>query len=206
MNVNYVWNIALSEAIYLSLAALEITLRGGIHQAFTAQANTDMWFRGLLELGQLREYANAHVTLINRHKGAQPTSGQIVAKLTFGFWTTLLSQPYHQRIWAPDRTAMVKTVFPYLPRLPNNRHTIHQRFNDLRFLRNRTMHHEPVWNGVRMPQRGVVPVGVRHQEMVEAIGWISPTTQRAVGEIDRFTTVLNGRAKLQTDLRVRLGV
>lgn len=206
MIVTYFWNIALAEALYPGLAALEVILRSSIHSSFTAHAATDMWFRELLELGQLRDYAHAHVSLINRRKGAHPTSDQIVAERTSGFWTTLLSQPYHQRIWAPNRTAMVKMVFPHLPRLPNNRHTIHQRYNDLRFVRNRAMHHEPVWNGVRLPQRGVVALEVLHQEMIEAIGWISPTAQRAVDRLDRFTSVLNNRVQLQNDLSARLGI
>ncbi len=94
--------------------------------------------------GQLREYANAHLTVIKRPGVTQATSGQIVAELTFGFWTTLLSQPYHQRVWAPDRTALIRAVFPHLPPVPNNRQAVHQRYNDLRFMRNRIMHHEPI--------------------------------------------------------------
>ncbi len=143
---NYFWNIQLSEALYPGLAVLEVTLRSSIHDALTAREGTDMWFRMLLEPGQLRGYAETHYMLYNRLRRKHPTSGQIVAELTFGFWTTLLSQPYHQTLWAPGKSALIKNVFPHLPKTPSNRHFFHQRYNDLRMLRNRVMHHEPIWH------------------------------------------------------------
>lgn len=144
MAVNYFWNIELSEALYPGLAALEVTFRSSVREALTRREGTDMWFRSLLEPGQLREYANAYLRLLKGLKGKHPTSGQIVAQLTFGFWTTLLSQPYNQSLWAPQRSALFRAVFPHFPPVPNNRHFGHQRYNDLRLLRNRVMHHEPI--------------------------------------------------------------
>lgn len=100
-----------------------------------------MWFRSLLEPRQLKTFADAYVVLYERHGRTTPEASQIVAELTFGFWTTLLSQPYHQGLWAPTGTRFVKTAFPYLPPTPSNRHFVHQRYNAPRLLRNRVMHH-----------------------------------------------------------------
>lgn len=196
MAVNYFWNVALSEALYPGLAALEITLRGSIHDALTAREGTDMWFRGLLEPRQLRDYASAYLTLYERLKRNTPTSDQIVAELTFGFWTTLLSQPYHQSLWVPRGTQLVKTVFPHLSPTPNNRHFVHQRYNDLRLLRNRVMHHEPIWHRPNLLRE--------HQAVIEAIGWISPTTKESIMLIDHFDdTYHNGRANIEENLHLR---
>ena len=80
MIVNYFWNVALSEALYPGLAALEISLRNGIHDALTNDRGTDLWFYepGLLEPRQLREFSNARFNLFRDH-GNQPTTGRIVA-------------------------------------------------------------------------------------------------------------------------------
>jgi hypothetical protein len=206
MVVNYYWNIALSEALYPGLALLEVSLRSSVHEALTVREGTDMWFRNLLEPGQLRDYANACLTLLHRQKGTQPTSRQIVAELTFGFWTTLLSKPYHQTLWAPNHAALVKSVFPNLPPTPSNRHYIHQRYNNLRFLRNRIMHHEPIWDGVKLPQRPRAALSDLHRELRETIGWISSSAQLGFDQVDRFTAVLNDRQQLESDLKSRFSI
>lgn len=194
--VNYLWNIALSESLYPSLAAIEVTLRNSIHNALTEREGTDMWFRTLLEPGQLSTYAQTHLSLYNRLKRTEPSAGQLVAELTFGFWTTLLSQPYHQALWALNRTAMVRQVFPHLPPTPSNRHFVHQRFNDIRILRNRIMHHEPIWYRPRLHDEW--------KEMIEAIGWISPVMRDSVLILDHFEdTLASGRARIETHLRMR---
>lgn len=64
--VNYFWNIELSEALYPGFAALEITLRSGIHEVLTAREGADMWFRSLLEPRQLKTFADAYVVLYER--------------------------------------------------------------------------------------------------------------------------------------------
>lgn len=197
--VNYFWNIELSEALYPGFAALEITLRSAIHEALTARERTDMWFRSLLEPRQLKTFADAYVVLYERHGRTAPAASQIVAELTFGFWTTLLSQPYHQSLWAPGGTQLVKTVFPHLPPTPSNRHFVHQRYNDLRLLRNRVMHHEPIWYRPNLLQE--------HADIIEVIGWISPITRDSVLLIDHFDdTYSNGKARIDADLRQRFTI
>lgn len=199
MAVTYLWNVALAEALYPALAALEVTLRNSIHHALTIREGTDMWFRMLLESGQLSVYAQTHLKLYNRLKRTEPTAGQLVAELTFGFWTTLLSQPYHQGLWAPNKTALVKTVLPHLPPTPSNRHFVHQRYNNLRILRNRVMHHEPIWYRPRLQQEW--------EEMIEAIGWINPTIRDSVLILDHFDdTYRNGKDRIEMELHQRFGL
>lgn len=90
MVVNYFWNIDLAEALVPSLHAAELALRNSIANILTADRGTDVWFYepGLLEPGQLQQFAHALVALSRRK--VQPTGGRIVAQLTFGFWVTLL--------------------------------------------------------------------------------------------------------------------
>ena len=41
---SYLWNMALCEALYPSLQALEVTLRNSIHAAAVRRYNSDFWF------------------------------------------------------------------------------------------------------------------------------------------------------------------
>lgn len=196
MMTNYFWNIALSQALYPGLAALEVALRNSIHNAMTAREQTEWWFyqAELLEPRQLGAFASARQWLYGQKK-YRPTSGQIVAQLNFGFWTTILSKSYHDTLWAPDHTALVKTVFPHLPPMSNNRRFVHQRYNQLRLLRNRVFHYERIWD---RPQ-----LDAEHRDMIEAIGWISPTIRDGIEVIDQFHDVFSRRTDIEQELRVR---
>ena len=41
MTIHYLWNVVLSEALFPSFAALEVTLRNSIHHALTAREGSD---------------------------------------------------------------------------------------------------------------------------------------------------------------------
>lgn len=200
MAVTYFWNIALCEALYPTLATLEVTLRNAVHNAMSAREGTEWWYyrTNLLEPKQLREFASARMNLYFQNK-RQPTAGQVVAELNFGFWTTILSQPYHQELWTPQHGALMKAVFPHLPPIPNNRHYVHQHFNEARKLRNRVFHHEPVWHRPTLRQD--------HAGMIRAIGWISPTVRESVALIDHFPdTFLHGWGRINTGLQHHFGI
>jgi hypothetical protein len=196
MIVNYFWDIELAQAIVPCLHAAELALRNSVHNAFTAYYGTEMWFYqpGVLEPGQLGELSRALGQLSRRR--AQPTSGRIVAELTSGFWVTVLSDPYHQRIWQPDSFAMLRAVFPHSGTLP--RQVIQTRFNSIRKLRNRVFHFEAIWDRPDLLRE--------HTEIHEAIGWISPTLQQAILAVDHFPQVAVGREHVETDLKAHLEI
>lgn len=198
--VNYFWNIALAEAFYPGLAALEVVLRNAVHDALTAAYNTELWFYtpGLLEPRQLREFAQARLSLYHQH-GNTPAVGLIVAQLNFGFWTTLLSRTYHASLWNPNRAANLRAAFPQVPRPQFRRELIHRRYNDLRFLRNRVMHHEPIWSRPNLLQD--------HRDMVAAIGWINPAMRDSISRLSRFPDIYErGRKQIEADLRNQIGI
>lgn len=207
MAVTYFWNITLCEALYPSLALLEISLRNAIHDALTIAHKTDLWFyeSGLLEPQQLREFANARSSLYKVH-GNQPTAGRIVAELNFGFWVTLLSRNYNGVLWNPNHAALLRAVFPHLTGPLFRRDRIHQRYNDLRLLRNRVFHHEPVWR-TPLRSRPNINLAELHTEMMAAIAWIDPTLRNSAAALDRFSDVnLNGRSTIETSIKRQIGI
>jgi hypothetical protein len=208
--ITYYWNIGRAEALYPMLAAFEIVLRNTIHDAFTTrEGGNEFWFCSILEPTHLREYAAAHAKLIN--DGIQhPPVGKIVAELKFWFWTSMLGGMYHAAVRNPNRRALLHTAFPLLPPVPNNRHFVFARRNDIRVLRNRVMHHEPTWRGMAFQRKGGVPVHYTvdplHTHVAEAIGWINPTVRRSVARFDRFNTVyLTGRPVIEPAIEQEFG-
>lgn len=195
MLTNYFWNIDLAAALLPCMHAVEVALRNTIHAALRSQFASDLWFykEELLEPNQLRDFASALGKVAKR---PQPLAGRVVAELGFGFWTSLLNAPYEQRLWQPDGYALLFAAFPHAQGM--SRKQISDRFTAIKDLRNRAFHHEPIWYRPTLRQE--------HLETYEAVGWISPTLQRAIEAVDTFPTTLDSRATVHADLKRHLGI
>lgn len=197
MVTNYFWDIALAEALMPSLHAVELALRNSLHTQLSDRYQTNLWFYlpGLLEPGQRSQLAGALRQLSDRR--VQPTDGHTVAELTLGFWVTLISDPYQQRLWQPEGYALLRSAFPIVTRL--SRQHIHRRYNAIgRDLRNRVFHYKAIWDRATLRRD--------YEDIQEAIGWVSPTLAHALGAFDSFPSVLNGRADFQTNFRRHLNL
>jgi hypothetical protein len=179
----YLWNIALSEALYPSLQVLEIALRNSIHAALAKRYGTEEWFDSsdYLEFRQQHAILDAKIAITSVGKDVAITAGRVIAQLNFGFWTTIMSRKYFTTFWEPDNFALLDSVFPHVPRGARNRKTIYDRCDQIRKLRNRVFHFEPVWNRLDL-QRD-------YDEILETIGWISTSTAKALAVCDRFHDV-----------------
>ncbi len=101
----------------------------------------------------------------------------MVAELTFGFWITLLDRRYERVLWP----RLLRSAFPHMPAAIRQRQTLSKRFDDIRKLRNRVFHHEPILNRPNLIQE--------HAAIIDAIGWISPAMKEMTKAIDRFPAV-----------------
>lgn len=191
MVVNYMWNIELSEALYPSLQAVEVSLRNGIHAGAMAHYDSEFWFdrHDVLLPVQRRKIQEARDELARR--GKPNTSGRVIAAM-LGFWMHLFDRPYehapsqapHRLSWHDDHLALLDAVFPNAPRRARNREAIRRRCNAIRDLRNRVFHYEAVWNRPRLAQE--------HAAILEFIGWISPSMRTTIELCDRFTLINEG--------------
>lgn len=137
----YGWNSEISGAFYESLHYVEIGLRNAMDRQlarWAAQAGaTQPWYVDSvvrLTPPTRRKIAAARQ---NATRGGQPEiHGKVIAELTFGFWWSLLAAEYNRRLWQPClRAAFDGSV---------RRAYLHAELNDLRLLRNRIAHHEPI--------------------------------------------------------------
>ena len=178
---NYLWNLYLSDALYPTLHVLEIALRNAVHTAVSRILADPLWLRSTSTILLPRErdaVAKAEFDLTRRNRTAEP--GRVVAELMFGFWTAIFSRPYELPIWQGGRVPLA-AVFSHAPATALSRSTVHARLNEIRDLRNRVFHYEPIWN-----RPGLVRL---HADMLEIIGWISSPLAGLTGRIDTFARI-----------------
>jgi len=206
---NYLWNIALCEALYPTLQVIEVALRNSMHNAASALLGTPYWFdppfmNGPKRTIQRDQVAAARENWSKNERRKHPrgsvlppaTPGQLVAELMFGFWTGLMNRPFITPFWPAAPTAnnpgILAAVFPHVPTRYRSREPLFHRFERIRILRNRVFHYEHVWDWRQPPlgwQPAVTNIAQQHAEAIEALRWISPVAADTLQLIDRFPTV-----------------
>jgi hypothetical protein len=179
MIARYFWDMELARTLSPALHAVELALRNSTHHALAARFHDEMWFYrpGLLEPGQLSQLAGALRAISDRKADATP--GRIVAELSFGFWSTLLTSRYEQRLWQPHGFALLRTVFPHAT--GRSIQQIQRHYNQLRTLRNRVSHYEAIWDRPDL--------GRDYGNVLTAIGWISPRLRDSIEEFSEFPSI-----------------
>lgn len=135
----YAWNVEVASAFWGSFNVLEVALRNAIHAKLSTLASQEDWWNAQIGLHQFeqRRVTDA-IGAARRAKGTAVVPGHIVAELSFGFWTGLLANRYHQRLWVP-------ALHGAFPHLVGPRRELHRKQESLRKLRNRIAHHEPIF-------------------------------------------------------------
>jgi hypothetical protein len=179
----YLWNVALCESLYSSLNFLEVALRNAIHTAATSYFHRTDWFdtvmnqRGHPLWGKIQRrqlfVAKQSVAAITTR---QTNDDDVIAALPFGFWTGVFNQLYER----PLSVHIIKQVFPQMPRHERTPAQVQTRLDNIRKLRNRVFHHEPIW------QR---PLPAEQHEILTVLSYISPVLYHHAGMTSRFSAV-----------------
>lgn len=151
----YSYNVQLSSDFYSSLHMLEIALRNMCDQALTVRFGPD-WFGDpavMTDPYQARCVQEAQVTLQRERKAC--THGQMIAELNFGFWSSLFG-PRSNHLWG--------TLRPIFQVKGLKRAVIAQKLRDLRRLRNRIAHYEPIL---------AQPLTALHTDVLDLTAWLS---------------------------------
>jgi hypothetical protein len=158
-HARYLWNTLLSESLYPSLQGLEVSLRNSVHYAITKAFGSEDWFSKILA-PQEQRVLNEVKDRLNR-QGKPLDIGQLVASSSFSFWVSLFDRRYEGVLWP----WLLKDTFPHMPNRIRTRRILLHRLNDIRHLRNRIFHHEPIWYRKNLVQD--------HDYVLETIGWIN---------------------------------
>lgn len=180
----YAWNLALGAALYPGLSLLEVALRNRLDAALNGR-DGPTWLDDplvVLEHGGQDAVLEAKARLIRESKVI--SHGGVISTLDFGFWTSLFHTAYEQGGGGP---AGRKPLWPSLMPAVAPGHTRKQlsgRLNDLRKLRNRMFHYEPIWSG--MVGKSLLQL---HGELMEAVEWLDASIGRTAVLLDDFPRV-----------------
>lgn len=157
----YAWNNALSQALYVPLQGLEVTLRNALGAQLRA-AYGSQWFE--LNPGPPLMYPLPEMLLSARKelgkRGIVADHGRVIAELNWGFWTGILAKRYEE-LWR----AHLRKAFSAPGALTRN--AVYVPLDDLRRLRNRIAHHEPIFGR---------NIAADHRAILDLIALISPVT------------------------------
>jgi hypothetical protein len=201
----YAWNVALCEAFYPSLHHLEVVLRNRVYEFGKAACpyqnvhHINCWLDadpphlhlyGTLDVEKAkRKLFGVDKAGALRLPSRTYSGGDLIAALDFGFWTGLFGNFYlfqssgDRRLW-PHGLAR---VFPHATPTPTLA-KVSRRLNELRQLRNRIFHHEPIWRRNLRDD---------YDNIIELLEWMSPEVARALRPVERLPTVLSDEYRRQ---------
>jgi hypothetical protein len=135
----YRWNLQMCAALHEPLHWAELGLRNRLHQALRAHfGRSDWWQLTSLDLAARHKIGKA-LERCRQHKLVSPGPDDLVAELSFGFWVSLLASRYDRTLWVP----ILHRAFQ--PAYTGPRRLLHENLCAVLRLRNRVMHHEPIF-------------------------------------------------------------
>lgn len=149
----YAWNLDLSLALMRDIAAFEVALRNSYDKAISTYWDSSRhWLVDfespflqtmmVVQKGKLIDQSylvrRDIILAVERAGGASVEPGKIVAELSFGFWTRLTETRYEKSFWVP----YLSHAFPK----GTQRAVLHNHLRNIRLVRNRIAHHEPIFD------------------------------------------------------------
>ncbi len=203
----YLWNKKLCGVFFPVLQLLEISLRNAIHLGYIEYQKKQILALGppppnlntLLDRAWFKTFFDAnHAQHKESYKqiqlaeqallkmGRTADIDQIIAKLSFGFWTHLCSKRHNNSntdslmLWPTIRDE----VFPAAKRGTNylSMKEIQETLAQINDIRNRIAHHEPIWHATHLYD---LPAFINKlirdfEKCLNVIGWINPANLKTV--------------------------
>lgn len=189
----YHWNLLICQALYPFLQSAEVALRNNMHQAISTKFQDEDWLNF-----EVKEQVSRQILEDTRKKLSKKGSNKvddIVASLTFGFWVNLLKQKTYRdqynehRLWP----SLVSEVFTRYDTSSggNDIKQIYKRFEEIKLIRNRLFHHEPVWKfkASSTASGSIAELRKKFRHIYKTIGWMSKSKQeylKKFGFVDLF--------------------
>jgi hypothetical protein len=161
----YLRNVMLGQSFHFPLHVLEVVLRNAIARVFVARFG-EKWWRTSIAKTFLDQWAIEQLEKARdriQKRKPQCTSDEIIATLSFGFWTAALAPKYKEKLWNHH----LAIAFPHAPN-GTTCDILYAKANNALDLRNRIFHHESLV--------GVNVLG-KHSEIMQLLKWICPETQ-----------------------------
>jgi hypothetical protein len=141
----YAWNAQVSAAMLAPLHLCEVVIRNAVSDAISATHGALWpWDAGFLRsLPNPPQGYNPRRDLVAARAG-KPTTGKVIPELKFVFWQTMFTSRFDARIWSLH----LRTSLPHADStksVAQVRALVYGELEQLRKLRNRIAHHEPIF-------------------------------------------------------------
>jgi len=206
----YAWNLALSEALYPAISLVEIAVRNRVNVVLAKKfqitrpgqyVDVPSWLDAnpsVLDQKEQPWITDAKKKLRQenarrRFDDRELTPGRLVAALSWGFWTALFDARYDENGSAPHQLwpSLAPDMFPGMPRTLRTRSDASRYLNQIRDLRNRVSHHEPIWDtgpdGLTLQKR--------HGDLMDFLGWVDAPSRELARRLDRFPPIYDSGHK-----------
>lgn len=181
----YSINVLLSERLYCGLHMLEVTLRNVIDNALSSAYHSE-WYNDdtIVTLPLQKKLIAEAKKKLGRFKHNY-SRGHVIAELNLGFWTSFFHSEYEtlwqQTLYKIARTAEGKHY---------KRKYFSKRLSDIRNLRNRVAHHEPITH---------LNLKLLYQDIVDVISALSPEAYEWVSYHSSFPELLEKYYNMRVD-------
>lgn len=188
------WNAEVTSAFWGPIAALEVFVRNAVHDAMRRDRRDDWWNDPTVCSMPRERYAiDGAVRTLERRGVSDPDADRVVAATSLGLWVGLTDAgvprhphlSYETALWQPR----IAGAFPH--RGSVRRKQLHRMLDEVRRLRNRLAHHEPVHDQALERVR---------DDIVRLAGFVDPDAASYVAQAHRIDDALARR-----DLALRSG-
>ena len=153
----YSKNVEIAEAFHTPLHAMEITLRNRVDQVLQLPFSSHWFDDPQVVRSRYMQLRIAAARQKLASLGPRLTRGHIIAELNFGFWGGMFGSG-QKHLWGRH----LRQIFP--ANIPLQRTDIASRLDEIRAIRNRIAHHEPIIH---------LDLNAAYAEVLELTGWLS---------------------------------
>jgi hypothetical protein len=181
----YKWNAQVSAAFMVPMHICEVVLRNAIAGAIE-EVYGPAWYapRTAFERSLPKPatgYSPFRDLEISRQ--GQTSAGKVIPELKFMFWVSMVTARHDMRLWVPHIARFFPALQPSAaPR--DRRRILHTRLDELRKLRNRIAHHEPIYDRRLLDD---------YAKITEVVSWISPDTTAWLRSFENVTALVGQR-------------
>lgn len=140
----YAWNAEVSSSLLHPMHVVEVALRNAVADAIAAiHGNNWPWNPGFeRSLPNGPQYSPKKDLISAR---CQPSVGKVIPELKFAFWQRMFTSRHIGRIWTTELSQVMPNMDPTLSVLDRVDHLFNS-IKQVRELRNRVAHHEPIFH------------------------------------------------------------
>lgn len=143
----YAWNARVCGALLVTLHICEVAIRNAVGDALASTHGPQWPWNTGFERSLPRQNGPGYNALgdLQRVRNKSSAIGQVIAELKFVFWEKMFTSRHDDRIW---RHCLAKVLPNLDPTMSNaaQRKRVFDDLNQVRLLRNRIAHHEPIFS------------------------------------------------------------